>query len=120
MPFAGSKPTQPRSGTFASAQAWPGILLDDAVGTEEVAGDVAGRNAEMAGGGDEDMGEVLADPAPQREGLPGGRRDMGRLGVEGRLAVHAVEQTVQGREGIGRDVAGDIGRELGDRRRRRR
>src|SRR3954468_1316931 len=94
----------------------PGILLDDAIGTEEVARHVAGRNAEITAGGDEDMSQVLADAAPQREGLPGGRRDMGRLGVEGRLAVHAVEETVQGREGIGRDVAGDIGRELGDRR----
>ena len=59
--LAGSKPTQPRSSTSASAQAWPASCPSGRSAAVEVAADVAGRDAEVAGGGDEDVGEILAD-----------------------------------------------------------
>ena len=64
-----------------------GLLRGDAVGAVEMAADIARRNAELARGGDEDVGEVLADAAPQREGFRRGGRDVGRVGVEGDLAI---------------------------------
>ena len=46
-----------------------GLLMHGAVGAQEVAGDVARRNAAAARAGDEDVGVVLADAALEREGF---------------------------------------------------
>src|ERR1700731_1926494 len=46
-----------------------GLLVDHAVGAQEVAGDEARRHAAASRAGDEDMGVVLADPALQSEGF---------------------------------------------------
>ena len=47
-------------------------LLDvGAVAAEEVAGDVAGGDADQARGGDEHMGEILADAVARGGGLLG-------------------------------------------------
>ena len=62
-----------------------GLLRGDAVGAMEMAADIARRDAELAGRRDEDMGEVLTDAAPQREGFRRGGGGVGRIGVEGDL-----------------------------------
>src|SRR5262249_44039326 len=49
----------------------PGILLADAVAAAEIAADVARRDAEVARGRDEDVGEVLTDAALERERFRG-------------------------------------------------
>ena len=61
-----------------------GVLRGDAVDAVEMAADIARRNAELARRRDEDMGEVLADAAAQREGFRRRGRGVGRIGVEGR------------------------------------
>ena len=74
----------------------------------------------MARGGDEDVGQVLADAAPQREGLGRRRRGMGRRRCRRSTSrCTPSRRRCKAASGIGRDVAGDIGGELGDRRRRR-
>src|SRR5438309_8007382 len=44
-----------------------GLLVNGAVGAQEVSGDEARRNAAGAGAGDEDVGVVLADAALERK-----------------------------------------------------
>ena len=48
-----------------------------------------------AGGGDEDMGEILADAVAGRSGLLGGGLDLGGLGVEAHAGVDAAGEPVQ-------------------------
>ena len=69
-----------------------GILVGDAVGAVEIAGDIAGRDPAAAAGGDEDVRQVLADAAAQREGFRRRRGRVGRLGIENDLAVKRCEQ----------------------------
>src|SRR5471030_2420948 len=53
-----------------------GVLRGHAVDAVEMSADIARRDAELARRRDEDVGEVLADAAPQREGFRrGGRAD---------------------------------------------
>ena len=76
-----------------------GLLLGDAVGAVEIAADIARRNAEAARRRDEDMGEVLADAALEREGFapPWWRHGSDRCRTPC-LRLSAVEQGVQQRE----------------------
>ena len=85
MPLAGSKPTQPRSVDQRLGPGVAGVLGCGrlrlalagrpcdcdwlSAGLEQVAADVAGGMAEMPRGGDEDMGEILADAMAVGEGL---------------------------------------------------
>src|SRR5215475_1443185 len=71
------------------------VLLDHAVAPAKITADVAGRDADAAGGGDEDMCEVLADAAPEGEGLRRRRRGMGRIGIVVHIAVQPREHQVQ-------------------------
>ena len=77
-----------------------GLLRGDAVGAVEMAADIARRDAELARRRDEDVGEVLADAALEREGFGRGGRGMGRIGVEGDLAIERVQQRVQQRQRV--------------------
>ena len=72
-----------------------GILLDDAVVAKEIAADIARRDADAARGRDEDVGEVLADTALDREGFLRRGRRLGRIDVEGDLCVNRGEQRMQ-------------------------
>src|SRR5207247_9303496 len=45
-----------------------GILIVQAIVLAQIAADIARRDAERAGSGDEDVGKVLTDPALEREG----------------------------------------------------
>jgi len=76
----------------------PGVLPGDAVGAVEVAADIASRNAEMARAGDEDMAQVLADAALERESLGGGRAGICRVGIEGDFAVQGGKERVHQRK----------------------
>src|SRR3954451_20147034 len=68
MPLAGSKPTQPRSGTKASAQAWPACWLTMPSARRKCpATKRAGMAAERAQA--MKMRVVLTDPALERERL---------------------------------------------------
>src|SRR6202790_5642758 len=62
----------------------PGVAgrLFRVLGTIEVAGDVAGGDIDMTGGGAEDMGEVLADAVPAGEGLDRAGTGIGRVHIE--------------------------------------
>ena len=66
-----------------------GLLLGHAVGAMEMAADIARRNGEAARGGDEDMGQVLAHAALERErlGRRGGRLVSARCRISSRRAA---------------------------------
>src|SRR5436853_6453269 len=70
------------------------ILCRHTVRTMEIAADITRRDVEMARGRDEDVGEVLAHAALQRESLSSRRRGAGPLRVERHLAMDAAEQRV--------------------------
>src|SRR5262245_2309936 len=72
-----------------------GLLLVHAVLAVEIAAHVARRDGEAAGGGDEDVGEVLADAALEREGRGGRGGDLGGGGVVHHLVVQAREHEMQ-------------------------
>src|SRR5262245_5041170 len=69
----------------------PGLLLDDAVVPAKMAADITRRDAEVACGGQENMGEVLANAALEREGFRSRRCRERRIGVELHLAVQSRE-----------------------------
>src|SRR6266581_2933177 len=77
-----------------------GLLLVDAIAAAEITADVTRRNAEIARRRDEDVGEVLTDPALESERLRrrGGR--MGRIGIVGHLRMQALEYEVEDVERI--------------------
>src|SRR4029077_1898968 len=68
-----------------------GVLLRHAVGAVEITADITRRNVEMARGRDEDVSQVLAHAAPEREGFCGSRCAVCRIGVVGHLGVDAAE-----------------------------
>ena len=72
-----------------------GLLLGDAVAAVEMPADVARRDGEAARRRDENVGEVLAHAALERERLGRGGRDMGRIGVEGHFAMQVIEQPMR-------------------------
>ena len=92
-----------------------GVLLDHAVGAVEVAADIARRNAELRAAADEDMGQVLADAALERESFGRRGRGLGRIGVEGDLVVQPLEQRVQQRQRLGLRRARTSLRKVADR-----
>src|SRR5450759_2882467 len=103
-----------------AAGSWRGY----AVGTVEMTADIARGDAELARRRDEDVGEVLADAAAQREGFRRGGRDLGRTCIEGDLAIDLVQQEVQQRQRVdalacagarGLGKIGDRGVRLGER-----
>src|ERR1700743_170258 len=83
MPLAGSKPTQPRSGTKASAQAWPGCWFT--MPSQGKKGPWPKRAG--ARSGDESMCVVLADTALEREGFHRRGAGVGRVFIEGHMLV---------------------------------
>jgi hypothetical protein len=68
----------------------------------------------MPRGRDEDVAEILADAPAHREGLGGGGRRVGRLGVEDNLPVQGVEEPVQACQGIRVEIADGVAREGAD------
>src|ERR1035437_8211453 len=68
-----------------------GVLLGDAIDAVEMPAHIARRDAELARRRDENVGEVLADAAAQREGFRRRGRGMGRIGVEFHLAIERIQ-----------------------------
>lgn len=73
------------------------------LGHQQVAGDVAGGDVGVAGGGDEDVGVVLADAVAGGEGLGGGGGGVGDAGLVGDAVADAGHEAVQPGDGaVGR------------------
>ena len=75
-----------------------GLLRRYAVDAVEVAPHIARRDAEASRRRHENMGEVLADAAPQRERFRGGSGGVGGIGVEGDFAIEPFEKRMQQRQ----------------------
>ena len=95
-----------------------GLLLVHAVVAVEIAADVAGGNRQAARRRDEDMGEILTDPALEREGFGGRRRGVGGIGVVGHIVVQALEHVMQEVEHVALGGVPAGGGKGGDARRR--
>ena len=86
--LAASKPTQPRSSTWISAQAW--LAAAASADRAQVAADIARREAQRACGGDQHVRVVLADARTGGEGLGGGGFRVGGVGQVVHVVAHAV------------------------------
>ena len=69
-----------------------GLLVGDAIGAMEVAADIARRHTEAARSRDEDVADVLAHAALERESLGGRGRGAGRGRVERHVGVEPLHQ----------------------------
>src|SRR4051812_19369894 len=86
-----------------------GILFHDTVVAEEIAADIAGRDAETARTRDKDMRQVLTDTAFDGEGFLCGGRGMRRVDVERHLGMNGPEKSMQDGKRI-RLLRGGFGR----------
>src|SRR3954470_14296319 len=95
QPVGGIEGDPAESGHECFGPGVAGLLLVHAVVAVEIAADVAGGNRQAARRRDEDMGEILTDPALEREGFGGRRRGLGGIGVIGHIVVQALEHVMQ-------------------------
>ena len=93
-----------------------GLLVDHAIGAQEMPGDETRRDAARAGAGNEDMRVILAHPALSREGFRRRSAAVGRVFVERHVFVDVHHQRVQKAKHV---VLGFRAQFAGERRHRR-
>ena len=93
-----------------------GRLFGGLVGVQHVAADIAGRDAEMAAGGDENMSEVLADAVAEREGLDGPGAGIGGVDLESHALAERLHEGVHQAEPVAAGLAGDLAGEIAEHR----
>jgi len=115
-----SDPAELRDKRLAPGMA--GILLGDAGVLAQISAHVAGRNADAARRRYEDVRQILADAALERESLGRGGRGMGGIRIEGHRLVQSLEQDVEkfqriivGLVAAGSGKGGDVGIGAGER-----
>ena len=78
-----------------------GFLAVELIAVEQITADIAGRDAEMPGGRDEDVGEVLADAVAERKGLDGAGAGIGQVDLEPHAFADALHDRVEDLQRVG-------------------
>jgi len=90
------------------------LLLGNAVTAKKIAADISRGNVEIARRRYEDMGDILAHSALERESFRRGRRSMGGVSIERHFLVQALQHQMQGLERIVSGCVATGGRKIGD------